>query len=72
MGGEFVQMGGEVLGAKSSNACVVFSIGMKGENVVVHLLLGGVWSMVGSTRILFCGEGARRWILGCTGCCHRP
>ena len=64
-------MGREVLGAKRSNTFVVFRIGMKGENVVVHLLLGGVWGVVGSTRILFCGEGARRRTLGFTSWSHR-
>ncbi len=72
MGREFVQVGREILCAKSSNACVVFRIGMKGEDIFVHFLLGSVWSVIGSTVILFCGEGARRRILEFTGCCHRP
>ncbi len=72
MGGEFVQVGREILGAKSSDACVVFRISMKGENVFVHFLLGGIWSVVGSTFVMLCGKGARRRILDFTGCCHRP
>lgn len=71
MGGEFVQVRRKVLGAKSSNACVVFMIGMKSENIIVHLLLGRDWSVVGSTLMLCCGEGARQWNLEFTGC-HRP
>ena len=72
MGGELIQVGRKILSAKGSNACVVFRVSMKSENVFVHFLSGSIWSVVRSTLVLFCGKGARRLTVGLTGCCHRP
>lgn len=67
MRGEFVEFGGEILGAEGGDVLVVSGVGMESEDVDSFSLLIGVRGVICLADIVFCG--VRAWHGGLvTGC----